>query len=95
MSEGTKRSFKVSPRGIINLASSTLRGLGLRGEKGQRVRIKVEGGDVVISPSAGNDADSVRVSPRGVIELPADAQEALRPRYVVKQGSSRVILNRA
>jgi hypothetical protein len=91
-----KRTFKVSPKGIINLATSTLREIGVARGSGQRVRVTVNGNDVVISAANEKGADSVRISPRGVIELPDSAHAALGSRYGVKeQGQQRVVLTRA
>jgi len=90
------RTFKVSPKGIINLAGSTLREIGLSRAKGQKVRVSVQGGEVVISAGGGNDADAVQISPRGVIELPFPAKEALGSRYAVKEQTKKgIVLTRA
>ena len=89
-------SYKVSPKGVINLAGSTVREIGLQRASGQHVRCGVEGNDVVITPSAKDDRDSVRVSPRGVLSLPENCRQALGSRYAVKQqGKGKLVLTRA
>lgn len=89
------RTFKVSPKGLISLAGSTLKRLGLQKSSGQTVVVTTSGKDVVIAAGRG-DGNAVRISPRGVVELPPDAAQALGRSYVVKEDNGgKVVLSRA
>lgn len=71
------QSFRISPRGVINLALKDRQALGFVEGEGRYLDVKVEGGNVRILPAAKPGPESVKASPRGILQLPSDAHKAL------------------
>ena len=71
------QSFRISPRGMINLALKERQALRFVEGQGRLVDVKVEGGTVQILPADKPGPDTVKASPRGVLQLPSEAHKAL------------------
>lgn len=69
--------FRISPRGLINLATKDRRALGAAEGKGSFVNVTVEGKNVKISPAGERGPNTVKISPRGLLQLPSEAHNAL------------------
>jgi bifunctional DNA-binding transcriptional regulator/antitoxin component of YhaV-PrlF toxin-antitoxin module len=70
------RRLKMSPGGVITLPVSARRALGMEKGAGSRVAVDVDGERVVLSALRAGE-DGFRVSPRGQMELRAEARELL------------------
>jgi hypothetical protein len=80
MSADTKHNpqrFRISPRGLINLASKDRRALASGKGGDTYVDVTVEGQNVRILPAAQRGPNSVKISPRGLLQLPSEAHHAL------------------
>src|SRR5690349_5230349 len=69
------KRLKMSPGGRISLPVSARKALGMTPGAGARVTVGVENGRVVVAAAAAEAGGSVRVSPKGMMELPADARQ--------------------
>lgn len=72
---GKPSDLRISPAGMVQLTAPLRQKLGFQPRKGRAVSVKVEGGRVLLAPAAGKGG--VRVSPRGLLQLPPDAHAAL------------------
>jgi hypothetical protein len=73
----TSQRFRISPRGLINLAEKERRTLAVAEGESRFVDVTVEGHNVRISPAQQRGPNSVKVSPRGLLQLPSEAHHAL------------------
>jgi hypothetical protein len=65
---------KMSPGGLITLPMSARKALAMRPGEGTKLAVKTDRDTVIISKT---DSDGVRVSARGTLLLPDDAQRVL------------------
>ena len=80
MSADTKNNsqrFRISPRGLINLASKDRRTLASGKGEASFVNVSVDGHNVRILPAEQRGPNSVKISPRGLLQLPSEAHHAL------------------
>lgn len=80
-SSANNRRQKMSPGGIVTLPVSARKALHMEKGQGRRVTVAVEGGAVILCPTA--DTGGLRVSPKGQLELRAEA------RAILAQGPGR------
>lgn len=77
VTKSNTQSFRISPRGVINLALKDRQALGFVGGEGRYLDVKVEKDNVRILPTTKPGPDSVKASPRGLLQLPSDAHKVL------------------
>ena len=69
--------FRISPRGLINLASKERKALAFIQGAGRFLNVEVDGQVVRILPADKPGPSSVKASPRGLFQLPSDAHKVL------------------
>jgi hypothetical protein len=90
---------RISPRGLITLPSQAQKAMGLDDSKTARVDLEVGEREVILKRSDSPTRNSPRVSPGGLMQLSAEAHEALAGRskgtYSCEFGDGAVVLRRA
>ncbi len=89
MEENTNlKNRRISPKGMIDLPFVVRKALGFRKGEKQLLKVKVESDKVQISPASEPGPDTCTVSPRGLMQLPQEAQEIFsqkgKRRYAVQ-----------
>jgi hypothetical protein len=68
---------KISPAGVVTLPFAARLALGFVKGKAARLDIVIDGSTVKLAASRGRGPNAVRSSPRGLLQLPADAHRVL------------------
>ena len=74
------KRLKMSPGGIISLPVSARKALGMQVNQGTQLNVVVGTDHVLISGEPNRPENSLRVSKKGLLELPADAKAILSKR---------------
>ena len=88
---------KISPNGVITLPFVARVALGFEKGRPQFLTAETTGGAVVLT-AADSGGSTVKASPKGLVQLPVEAQKALggnRYRVSVDEQSRRVVLSAA
>jgi hypothetical protein len=90
---------RVSPRGLVTLPPDAQRALGLDDSTTNRVRLEVGEGEVKITSSERPTRDDPRLSPGGLLQLSAEAHQALtgrgKGRYSTEHSEGAIVLRPA
>lgn len=68
---------RISPNGIIDLPFTVRKALGFEKGKPRLLNVEVEGGVLRIAPAKESGPNTVKASPRGILQLPKEAHLAL------------------
>lgn len=80
MATETKRrndNRRISPRGMIDLPLEVRKALGFRKGESKLLDVQVKGKSLLIRPAEKPGPYTVKASPGGVFQLPAEAHQAL------------------
>ena len=71
------KSFRISPRGMINFARNERQALAFEEGKGRLLEVNVEKDGVRITPAEKPGPNTVKASPRGLFQLPSEVHKFL------------------
>ena len=68
---------KMSPGGVITIPFAARLALNFVKRRPAHLDVKVEGGNVSLTPNVGSGPDTIRSSPRGLVRLPPNAYQVI------------------